>query len=52
MEKKDRKEMTEMFPLPWENAPAPKIIKPSAELTPAERQERVDDLMKCVKRKD
>jgi len=52
MEKKDRKEMTEMFPLPWENAPAPKIIKPSAELTPEERQERVDDLMKCVKRKD
>ena len=52
MEKKDRKEMTEMFPLPWENAPAPKIIKPSAERTPEERQERVDDLMKCVKPKD
>ena len=48
MEKKDRKEMTEMFPLPWENAPAPKIIKPSAELTPEERQKRIDELMRCV----
>ena len=51
MEKKDRKEMVEMFPLPWEKAPAPKI-KPSAELTPQERQERVNDLMQCVKKED
>ena len=52
MEKKDRKEMTEMFPLPWEKAPAPKRVKSSAELTPEERQKRVDELMKCVKTKD
>ena len=52
MEKKDRKEMTQMFPLPWEKAPAPKRVKSSAELTPEERQKRVDELMKCVKTKD
>lgn len=51
MEKKDRKEMTEMFPLPWEAAPAPKV-KSSAELTEEERQQRVDELMKCVAPKD
>ena len=52
MEKKDRKEMTQMFPLPWEKASAPKRVKSSAELTPEERQKRVDELMKCVKTKD
>ena len=52
MEKKDRKEMTQMCPLPWEKASAPKRVKSSAELTPEERQKRVDELMKCVKTKD
>ena len=51
MDKKDRKEMVQMFPLPWEKAPAPKV-KPSAELSPEERQERVNDLMQCVKKED
>lgn len=47
LEKKDRKEMTAMFPLPWEKAPAP-AVKSSAELTPEERQKRIDELMRCV----
>lgn len=51
MEKKDRKEMVEMFPLPWENPPAPKII-PSAELSDEERQKRVNEMMQCVKQKE
>ena len=46
LEKKDRKEMTAMFPLPWEKAPAP--AKPSALLTPEERQKRIDELIKCI----
>ena len=49
LDKKDRKEMVEMFPLPWEKAPA---VKPSGELTPEERKKRVDELMKCVKKED
>ena len=47
LEKKDRKEMVEMFPLPWETPPPPKII-PSAELSDEERNERVNEMMKCV----
>ena len=48
MEKKDRREMVEMFPLPWETPPPPKVI-PSAELTDEERNERVNEMLKCVK---
>jgi len=47
LEKKDRKEMVEMFPLPWETPPPPKII-PSAELSDEERNERINEMMKCV----
>ena len=52
MDKKDRKEMTQMFPLPWEKASISKPIVSSADLTPEERQKRVDELMKCVKKED
>ena len=52
MDKKDRKEMVEMFPLPWEKASISKPIVSSADLTPEERQKRVDELMKCVKKDD
>ena len=52
LDKKDRKDMVSMFPLPWEKASVSKPIKSSAELTPEERQERVNELMKCVKKED
>lgn len=52
MDKKDRKEMVDMFPLPWEKASISKPIVSSADLTPEERQKRVDELMKCVKKED
>ena len=51
MEKKDRKDMVTMFPLPWEKAPESKPIKSSAELTPEERQKRIDELLKCIPKK-
>ena len=51
MEKKDRKEMVEMFPLPWETPPPPKIT-PSAELSDEERQKRIDEMMQCVKHEE
>lgn len=54
LEKKDRREMTEMFPLPWEMSQDAKPLdtRTSAELTDEERQERVNELLQCVKHKE
>ena len=50
LERKDRKPMTEMFPLPWEQNPnEQRITKSSGELTDEERRERINELMQCVK---
>lgn len=49
LEKKDRREMTEMFPLPWEQAPEERRdTRTSAELTDEERNERINEMMRCV----
>lgn len=45
LDKKDRKPMLEMFPLPWDKADtAPR------ELTIEERTERVKQLMQCIEK--
>ena len=46
LDRKDRKPMQEMFPLPWdkEELPAPR------ELTIDERRERVNEIMKCIEK--
>ena len=49
MQRKDRKERKENKNEKNNNLAG---TKEKAELTPEERQERVDDLMKCVKPKD
>lgn len=40
LDRKDRRAMCEMFPLPWENAP-----EPTAELTMQQRIERVNKIL-------
>jgi|GEM_PF-771735 hypothetical protein len=45
LERKDRKSMTEMFPMPWDNtAASPK----GAQISMKERQERIKRIMECV----
>ena len=43
LDKKDRKPMHEMYPLPWDKAD---ITLP--ELTIEERRERVNEMLKCI----
>ena len=45
LDKKDRKPMLEMYPLPWDNP----IATPS-ELSIDERRERVNELMRCIEK--
>lgn len=49
LEKKDRKDMTAMFPLPWEHMAEQMTPTPSAELTQEERQKRINELLQCIK---
>lgn len=49
LEKKDRKDMTAMFPLPWEHTAEQMTPTPSAELTQEERQKRINELLQCIK---
>ena len=45
LEKKDRKPMCEMYPLPWDKAD----ITPPA-LSIEERRERVNEMLKCIEK--
>ena len=45
LDKKDRKPMHEMYPLPWDKA----ITMPS-ELSIDERRERVNEIMQCIEK--
>ncbi|CVI65276.1 hypothetical protein [Alistipes sp. CHKCI003] len=44
LERKDRKPMVEMFPMPWDNVPSNNMM------TLEERQKRVKQMMQCVKK--
>lgn len=48
LDRKDRKPMTEMFPLPWDNPTAQ--IPPKAEPTMQERADRVHEIINQFKR--
>ena len=43
LDKKDRKPMLEMYPLPWD-----KPIATTSELSIDERRERVNEMLKCI----
>lgn len=45
LDRKDRKPMQQMFPMPWDK-PAAGI--PEEELSLADRQERVKEILKCI----
>ena len=45
LDRKDRKPMQEMFPLPWDKASLP-----TRELSIQERTQRVNELMQCIKK--
>ena len=45
LDKKDRKPMLEMYPLPWD-----KPIATTSELSIDERRERVNELMRCIEK--
>ena len=45
LDKKDRKPMLEMYPLPWD-----KPIATTSELSIDERRERVNEMLKCIEK--
>ena len=45
LDKKDRKPMLEMYPLPWD-----KPIATTSELSIDERRERVNELLRCIEK--
>ena len=45
LDKKDRRPMLEMFPLPWDKAPIE-----SESLTVEQRRERVNEMLKCIEK--
>ena len=45
LDKKDRRPMLEMYPLPWD-----KPIATTSELSIDERRERVNELMRCIEK--
>ena len=49
LDRKDRRPMCEMFPLPWEHTAEQMTPTPSAELTQEERQKRINELLQCIK---
>ena len=48
LERKDRRSMTEMFPLPWDKASLPEASAPAQELSIDERRQRVAAMMEGV----
>ena len=43
---KDRRPMSEMFPLPWEGPPAPAKQEPTMQ----ERMERIEEMKRCIRK--
>ena len=46
LDRKDRRPMTEMFPLPWEGPTAPAKQKPTMQ----ERMERIEEMKRCIRK--
>jgi len=48
LEPKDRRDMTSMFPLPWDSETETQQKKSNDLLTDEERRERVNEMLRCV----
>ena len=46
LDRKDRRPMTEMFPLPWEGPTAPAKQEPTMQ----ERMERIEAMTRCIRK--